>query len=87
MSAKLENLPILDGWVNLTEASEILGISRQHAYKRARNTSQGRSGGFKTLHQIGSKPMYVVSVQELQDELERRRSREEREKKILREEG
>lgn len=70
MSAKLENVPVLDGWVNLTEAAEILGISRQHSYKRAKLTSSNRPGGWKTLHQIGTKPMYVVAQSELQEELE-----------------
>lgn len=70
MSAKLENIQPLDDWVNLTEAAEILGITRQHAYKRAKHTSQGRPGGFKTLRQIGTKPSYVVRRSELTRELE-----------------
>lgn len=77
MSAKLENVPALEGWVNLTEASEILGITRQHSYKRAKLSSLGQPGGWKTLHQIGTKPTYVVSTAELQAELEARRSDEE----------
>lgn len=72
MSAKLDNIPALDDWVNLTEAAEILGITRQHAYKRAKHTSQGRAGGFKTLRQIGTKPSYVVRRSELQAELDAR---------------
>lgn len=72
MSAKLDNIPVLEGWVNLTEAAEILGITRQHAYKRAKLASQGRPGGWKTLHQIGTKPMYVVSQTELREELQAR---------------
>ena len=67
MSAKLDNIPKLDGWVNLTEASEILGITRQHAYKMARLANEGKSGGWRTLHQIGTKPTYVVSVTEIQE--------------------
>jgi hypothetical protein len=72
VSAKLENIPVLEGWVNLTEAAEILDITRQHAYKRAKLASQGRPGGWRTLHQIGTKPSYVVSRAELQEELENR---------------
>lgn len=72
MSAKLENVPVLEGWVNLTEAAEILGITRQHSYKRAKLGSEGRPGGYKTLHQIGTKPSYVVAVSELQAEIEAR---------------
>lgn len=73
MSAKLENVPVLEGWVNLTEAAEILGITRQHSYKRAKLGAQGKSGGYSTLHQVGTKPMYVVSLTELEAELEARR--------------
>lgn len=72
MSAKLENVPALDGWVGLTEAAEILGISRQHSYKRARLGSEGKTGGYKTIRQIGTKPMYVVSVTELNESLQLR---------------
>jgi hypothetical protein len=72
MSAKLENVPVLKGWVNLTEAAEILGISRQHSYKRARLASEGKTGGYKTLRQIGTKPMYVVSMKELEKTLQDR---------------
>jgi hypothetical protein len=67
---KLGNLPQLSGWVNLTEAAEILGISRQHAYRRARLAHEGKAGGWKTVCRIGTKPSYVVALSELQDELE-----------------
>jgi len=76
VSAKLENVPVLEGWVNLTEAAEILGITRQHSYKRAKLGAQGKPGGYRTLHQIGTKPMYVVSLSEIQKELEARRESE-----------
>ncbi len=76
MSAKLDNIPVLEGWVNLTEAAEILDITRQHAYKRAKLANAGKAGGWKTLHQIGTKPMYVVSIEELKAELEARNSAE-----------
>jgi len=66
---KLGNLPLLAGWVNLTEAAEILGISRQHAYRRARLANEGKPGGWKTVHRVGSKPTYVVSLKELEAEL------------------
>jgi len=66
---KLGNLPQLEGWVNLTEAAEILGISRQHAYRRARLANEGKMGGWKTVCRIGTKPSYVVALSELQEEL------------------
>lgn len=56
------NVPVLKGWVNITEAAELLGITRQHSYKRAKN------GGYKSLHRIGTSPAYVVSTKEI-DEL------------------
>lgn len=69
MSAKIEGVPALPGWVNITEASEILGETRQQTYKVARR------GGFKTLHQLGSKPAYVISTDELKTIAEERRVR------------
>lgn len=69
---RLANLPVLSGWVNLTEAAEMLGISRQHSYRRARLANEGRVGGWKTCHRIGNKPSYVVSLEEIHTELKRR---------------
>lgn len=46
-------------WVNITEAAELLGITRQHSYKRA------KTGGYTTLHRIGSQPAYVISTSEI----------------------
>lgn len=71
---KLGNLPELPGWVNLTEAAEMLGISRQHSYRRARLANEGHTGGWKSCHRIGSKPSYVVSLDEIREELEARQA-------------
>lgn len=76
MTAKLENVPVLEGWVNLVEAAEIVGISRGHGYKRAKLASEGKPGGWKTLHRVGTKPMYVVKVSELQAELAEKAEKE-----------
>jgi len=62
--SKADTVPVLPSptggrWVNLTEAGEILGITRQHSYKRA------TTNGFKTLHRIGNKPSFVVDSTEL----------------------
>lgn len=65
MGAELNNIPKLDGWVNLTEAAEMLGITRQHAFKKARQADAGLPNGWKTIHRVGSKPMYVVSTSEI----------------------
>ena len=54
MGAEFNNLPVLDGWVNLTEASKMLGISRQHAFKKTRLANAGQPGGWKTVHRVGT---------------------------------
>lgn len=55
------NVPMLDGWVNLTEAAELLGVTRQHVYKRA------STGGFQSLHKIGHQPQFVISTAEIDE--------------------
>lgn len=67
MAAEFENFPALDGWVNLTEAAEMLGFTRQHAFKKARQANEGHPNGWRTIRRIGSKPMYVVSIAEIAD--------------------
>jgi len=77
MAAHLNNIPVLEGWVNLTEAAEILGISRQHAYKKAKLSSEGKRGGWNSVHQLGNKSFYVVSTAELDEILSSRRPTED----------
>ncbi|MGV3733054.1 MAG: hypothetical protein ACO1N6_06605 [Microcella sp.] len=67
MGAELDNIPQLDGWVNLTEAAEMLGITRQHAFKKARQANDGHPSGWKTIRRIGTKPMYVIAVSEIEE--------------------
>lgn len=69
MAAEFDNIPILDGWVNLTEAAEMLGITRQHAYKKTRLANEGKPNGWKTVRRVGGKPMYVVSIREIDENL------------------
>lgn len=57
---KIPDVPVLPGWVNLTEAAEMIGVSRQHSYRMARD------GKWTTLHRIGTKEFYVVSLEEVQ---------------------
>ena len=58
--SEMTEIPELEGqWVGLTEAAEILGISRQYAYKKA------SLGAFSTLRRVGSAPMFVVNRAEL----------------------
>ena len=65
MAAEFENIPVLDGWVNLTEAAEMLGVTRQHAHKKARLASEGKPNGWKSIRRVGTKPMYIVSLEEI----------------------
>ena len=65
MAAEFENTPVLDGWVNLTEAAEMIGITRQHAHKKARLANEGKPNGWKSIRRIGTKPMYLVSTEEI----------------------
>jgi hypothetical protein len=65
MAAEFENIPVLDGWVNLTEAAEMIGITRQHAHKKARLANEGKSNGWKSIRRVGTKPMYLVSTEEI----------------------
>ncbi|MBR10388.1 MAG: hypothetical protein CMP48_22225 [Rickettsiales bacterium] len=67
MGAELNNIPQLEGWVNLTEAAEMLGITRQHAFKKARQANEGHPSGWITVRRVGSKPMYVISTAEIAD--------------------
>lgn len=56
-------VPVLEGVVSLTEAGEMLGYARQHAYRMARN------GRFRSLARIGNSHMFVVSTKEIEDML------------------
>jgi hypothetical protein len=67
MGADLNKIPTLDGWVNLTEAAEILGFTRQHAFKKARQANEGHPNGWRSIRRIGTKPMYVVSTEEVDE--------------------
>jgi hypothetical protein len=53
-------LPVLEGWVGLTEAGELLGVSRQYSYRMA---AQGK---YMTLHRVGSAHMFVVKRSEVE---------------------
>ena len=63
-----QDIPVLKGWVNMTEAAEMLGITRQHAYKLSTN------GAFKTLHRVGTQPTFVISVKEIELKLKKKAS-------------
>jgi len=62
------DIPVLDGWVGLTEAGERLGISRQHSYKLAKH------GGYESIHRIGNSSITVVSTEEIEQKLKEKHS-------------
>lgn len=66
MAAEFENIPVLEGWVNLTEAAEMIGITRQHAHKKARLANEGKPNGWKSIRRVGTKPMYLISLEEIE---------------------
>jgi hypothetical protein len=68
------DIPSLSGWVNITEAAERLGITRQHSYKLA------SQGGFKTLHRVGNQPAFVISTKEIDEMLTKKREAAEAKK-------
>lgn len=62
-----ESVPILEGWINLTEAAERLGVSPQHVSRLAHGDA------FKTIRRVGNKKMLVVSSAEVDAMAEARR--------------
>lgn len=65
MGESLDSLPQLDGWLGITEAAEVLGISRQCSFRMAKRTNDGLDGGWQTIHQVGTKPHYLIRVDEV----------------------
>ena len=57
-------VPRLDGWLTLPEAAELLGVTRQQAFKMA------KQGAFKTEHRIGQ-TMVVKNSEVMQMVLDR----------------
>lgn len=52
-------------WINLI-AAEMIGITRQHAHKKARLANEGKPNGWKSIRRVGRKPMYVISLGEIE---------------------
>jgi hypothetical protein len=59
-----KSIPVLDDWVGITEAAELLGYTRQHTYRSA------QFGKFKSLHRIGDSVFCVISKAEIASILE-----------------
>lgn len=56
-------IPALEGWVTITEAADMLGISRQHSWRMATQDPPK----WKTIHKIGTAGVYVVSLEEVEE--------------------
>lgn len=56
------DIPVLDGWVPLSEAADLIGISRQHAWRMATASPPK----WKTVHRVGTSGVYVVSLEEVE---------------------
>ncbi len=54
------DIPVLDGWVTITEAAGILGFTRQYCYRLAQN------GYFDSIHRLGESATFVISTAELE---------------------
>jgi len=65
---RIQDAPKLEGWVTLAEVADILGISRQHAWRMA----AAQPSKWETLHQIGNSNVYVVSLEEVRQRGARR---------------
>lgn len=54
-----QDVPVLEGWVAITEAAEILGFTRQYCYRLAQN------GYFESIRRVGKSTTFVISTEEL----------------------
>lgn len=55
-----QDVPVLEGWVAITEAAELLGFTRQYCYRLAQH------GYFDSLRRIGKSATFVVSTGEVE---------------------
>lgn len=66
LSARTDIPALEGGWVNLTEAAGLLGLTRSYVYKCA------GEGKFNTLRRIGSQSVFVVNEREIQNMIDQR---------------
>lgn len=79
------DVPKLEGWATFPEAAAELGVTKQAIHKMV-----FENGEFQSLRAVGSKPVYVISIEEVQAKkesrhtaaLERQQKREEREARL-----
>lgn len=56
----LSNIPPLADWLTGPQVAKALGLTRQSVHKMMLD------GTFKSIHAVGEKPVYVVSLKEVQ---------------------
>lgn len=61
-------IPALEGWVTITEAADMLGISRQHSWRMA----TADPPKWKSVRKIGTSGIYVVSLEEVEEKRSKR---------------
>lgn len=62
---RIKNVEKLDCWITLSEAAEMLGISRQHCWRMAASVPSK----WATLRRVGNSTVYVVDVHEVEQKL------------------
>lgn len=65
-----EDLPLVPGWISLTEAAERLGHTRQHGHRMA------VQGKFRSLSRVGTSHVVLVATDEIEDMILRRAQRD-----------
>lgn len=63
------DIPPLDGWVLIAEAADLLGVTRQHAYRLVRDKE------LKNVRRLGTSTFYVVKTSEVQKRLDTLKAR------------
>jgi excisionase family DNA binding protein len=58
------DLPTLEGWVLIAEAADMLGVSRQHAYRLVRD------GELKNVRRLGTSSFYVIKTSSIQKRID-----------------
>lgn len=79
------DVPLLEGgYVNLTEAAAILGVTRSYVYKLAARPAD--QGGLSTLRRVGNQAVYVVKASELEARKSEAASKKEESRELTLEE-
>jgi len=60
-----ESLPVLEGWISLPDAADLLGKSRKRIYQMAREKDKNGKTKLQTVHRLGLRPLLVVREAEI----------------------